>query len=789
MKTSTFQSNRRSVAEECGVLAECLQGPAVALQSTDTTQTSQDFSCSEQHQLHYLRKYLRHIAESLSFSKDVLEQRGLSYKEYNFKHLYDPSDIIQKSKNEKPIAVDFKRSARPHPQKQLLFPKKNAGLFPKLRKEDSLWGSKAETLPRRVLPPVPSCRTPGAQASPTKPCDKLSGSLTRRQKKWVSEKNTPGSEMTTQEMEKIGLEKLGRTAPQWTVDQQRPRSDSVPCKPVDGEKQKWNAVRDELSSDGDLKILDNAQGEENDMGIISQTQAEKTPGAVFPTSSSGPPAYYPRALSTDNPANKNVTADDTERTSLNPESSAQRYFISRVGKYTYTPRNAFERELYFGKIRDLFYREALQVECVPPYAGTARIVHQVDEGMKDFFILENHDQYCKHLQQPFPRQPECWGCKPQRRAAQRPKKGAFRWIALPTLTPYFVQSDEESPPTKAKEVQKEFKQPIKEVSWETQVLRATLEQWKDAWDLHPQWRNATREGLRKSLTSVHDISRIKALIACASAAVEQHGWKTNPQKLSERSSDLQAADLHVGISPAAVTESSEKCSVTQEVLAELEPLLSEALRDKNTHVRTASALCHYALGRRSEEAQAVMKDALEHGNSADSWAAAQCLALESTVTVPVVAKLLSQLFEKSDATAEEQACLLLAHLGERTDLMEKLSQLMWEDWNGRVRQAATLALGHMELAKEIHDSLREKLDTGSCQTKVQALSLIRQLHYMTDKLFPGFLQCFSSDFVAVRKEACLTAGALGIKDDQVFQCLCEMMQYDPHWIIKVFAIR
>ncbi|KAM8807916.1 HEAT repeat-containing protein 4 [Eudromia elegans] len=678
MKTSAFQSNRCSVAEERGVLAECLRvhgGPAVALQSADTAPTSQDFNRSEQHELYYLRKYLRHIADSLSFSKDVLEQRGLSYSEYNFKHLYDPSDIIQKPQSKKPIAVDFKRSARPHPQKQPLFLRKNNGLFPKLRKEDNLWGSKSETLPRRFLPPVHSCKTPSVQASPEKPCEKLSGfQLTRRQKKWVSEKNIPGSEKMTWEMEKIGLEKPNRTTPQRTVNQQRPRSGSVQCDPVDSEKQKQNAIGEELTSSRDLKILDNTQGKENDMGIVSQTQAEKTPGIVLPISNSGPPAYYPRALSTDNPADKNVTADDTEITSLNPESSARRYLISRVGKYTYTPKNAFERELYF---------------------GTAKIVHQVDEGMKDFFILENHDQYCKHLQQPFPRQPECWGCKPQRKA---------------------------------------------------------------------------------------------------------------------------------GISPAAAAESAGKCSVTQEALAELEALLSETLRDENAHVRTASALCHYALGDRSEEARAVMKDALEHGNSADSWAAAQCLALESTVTVPVVAKLLSQLFERSEATAEEQACLLLAHLGERTplvhflliaqlnsprwtararacralpgagghlsqDVMEKLSQLMWEDWNGRVRQAATLALGHLELAKEIHDSLWERLTTGSCQTKVQALSLIRQLHYMTDKLFPGFLQCFSSDFVAVRKEACLTAGALGIKDEQVFQCLCEMMQYDPHWIIKVFAIR
>ncbi|XP_025917408.1 HEAT repeat-containing protein 4 [Apteryx rowi] len=832
MKTSAFHSNRRSVAEDPSALAECLhvnRGPAVVLQNTNITMPLQDFSHSEKHQLYYLKKYLRQIVEGLSFSKDVLEQRGLSYKEYNFKHLYDPSDIIQKPKSEKPIAMNFKSLVRLHPQKQPLFPMKNNGLSPKLRKEDSLWGSKLEILPRKLfLPPVPSCKTSGVQASLEKPCEKLSGSLTRgRQEKQVSEKNIPGSENMTWGVEKTGLEKLNRMTPQWTVDQQRARSGSVQCNPLDSEKQKfsWNTIRDELSSDRDLKILDNIQGRENDMEIISQTQAEKTPGTVLPIScryrgdilfrsvcsvavphyyclclgipwciicisawrdmEAGLPAYYPRVLSADHPADANITADDTERMCLNPESSVQKHLIARVGKYTYTPKNAFEWELYF---------------------------------------------------------------------VQRPKKGALRWIALPTLTPYFVQNDEELPPTKTKEVQKESKGSNKEVPWEIQVLRAMLEQWKDAWNLREspvaKYDNRRFNG---SLTSVHDISRIKAIIACASAAAEQHGQKTNPQKLSERSSCLQAADLHVGkkhgadmllsysdISSAAVTDSAGKSSVTQDVLAELQPLLRETLQDKNAHVRMASALCHYAIGKRNEEAQSIMKDALANGNSADSWAAAQCQALESTITVPVVTKLLSRLFEKSNAAAEEQACLLLAHLalgalpadspaeqppldssgpglpgsprcrrapqpvGQSLllinaaafpsyhlvyDLMNKLSQMMWKDWNIRVRQVATLALGHMKLAKEIHDQLRVKQTTRNCQTKVQALSLIRQLQYMTAKLFPGFLQCFSSDFVAVRKEACLTAGALGIKDERVLRCLYEMMQYDPHWIIKVFAIR
>ncbi|XP_068800209.1 HEAT repeat-containing protein 4 [Struthio camelus] len=803
-KTSALRSNCRSVADDPGALAECLhvhKGLAVALQSTNTTMPLQDFSHSEKHQVYYLKKYLRQIVEGLSFSKDVLEQQGLSYKEYNFKHLYDASGVIQKPKSA--IAMHLKRSVKLYPQKQPLSPVKNDGLSPKLRKEDSLWGSKLEASPKKLsLPPVPSCKTPGVQASLAKPCGKLSGSLTRgRQEKQDSEKNIPGSEKMTCGVEKTGRESLSRMTAQWTMDQQRARGGSVQCNPLDFGKQKFagNTIRDELCSDRSLKILDDIQGKGSDTEIISQTQAEKTPGTVLPISCSGPPGYYSRVLSTDDPADTNVTADDTEIKCLNPESSMQRHVIARVGKYSYTPKNAFEQELYF---------------------GTAKIVHQVDERMKDHFILDNYDQYCKHLQQPFPRQPECWGCKPQRRAAWRPRKGALRWIALPTLTPYIVHNEEESPPTKAREVQKESQGSNKEVPWDIQVLRTMLEQWKDAWNLHPQWRNITTEGLMRSLTSVHDISRIKAIIACASAAVEQHGRKTSLQEFNERSSHLQAADLHV----VAVTDSAGKSSVTHDGLAELQPLLRETLRDENAHVRMASALCHYAIGKRNEEAQSILKDALAHGNSADSWAAAQCLALESTVAMPVVTKLLSRLFEKSDAAAEEQACLLLAHLGERTplvrslltaqlnsprwtararacralpgagghfsqDLTNKLSQLMWKDWNARVRQAATLTLGHMKLAKEIHDQLRVKLTTGNCQTKVQALSLIRELQFMTAKLFPGFLQCFSSDFVAVRKEACLTAGALGIKDERVLQFLYEMMQYDPHWKIKVFAIR
>lgn len=50
----------------------------------------------------------------------------------------------------------------------------------------------------------------------------------------------------------------------------------------------------------------------------------------------------------------------------------------------------------------------------------------------------------------------------------------------------------------------------------------------------------------------------------------------------------------------------------------------------------------------------------------DSWAAAQCLALEDTATYPVIKRILHQLFNKKNKATEEQACMLLSHLCEKT---------------------------------------------------------------------------------------------------------------------------
>lgn len=64
---------------------------------------------------------------------------------------------------------------------------------------------------------------------------------------------------------------------------------------------------------------------------------------------------------------------------------------------------------------------------------------------------------------------------------------------------------------------------------------------------------------------------------------------------------------------------------------------------------------------------------------------------------------------------------------------------------------------------------RVKLSQGNPQERVEALSLIGRLKLMTAKLLPSFLNCFSDDFMAVRRAACLAAGALQIRDEMVSQ--------------------
>ncbi|XP_074853208.1 HEAT repeat-containing protein 4 [Carettochelys insculpta] len=793
-----------TVSEDCNDPARQLVLRSDSTASSQTTKAStplKNFCLSRQHCRHPQKKYLLKIATDLRFSQEVVKHRGLqslSYKEYDFKGLYDASDIIQNSKRKDPSAKIVKQTTHklcplkqpPHHMKlHFSSPKDTAVEVPMEKRLQR--GKPGSSLKESSLPPIPPsspCESPASETFLTEPYEMVSSSMARRQTKRVSTDNIQESESKAQGWEQMLLEKLSRSTAQWIVNQQTVWGGWIQGNVHGFKKQEfdWSRIRDEISSESELRLLDTIQAEEDAVEVSPQSHVEKKPETLLPVYYRIP-AYCPRVLRTDDPVGTNSTAHVKGKKCLKPTSPLKNWeqLNSRVGKYSYATKNTFEQELYF---------------------GTVKIVHQVDERGKDRFIMENHDEYYKHLQQHFPRPPEHWSFKSQKGTARRPVRGAFRWTALPTLADDFAQRGQESSPAKVRRVREKHKEPKGVLPQHARILRTMLEQWKHAWKLNPRWQNATIEGLMRALTGIHDVSRVTALITCATAVLERRRLGSDSQE--------SVVGLH-GI---------EKASVIEDVPVELQPLLRKTLRDENVHVRMASAVCHYTIGLWNDEARMIMKDALEHGNSADSWAAAQCLALEGTVTFPVVKKILSQMFDKSDDTTEEQACLLLTQLSESSslvysllaaklnscqwrdrilacralsrirgcvsqDLKNKLAQLMWNDWNSEVRQAAAMALGHMKLGKEVHDQLRVKLNRGDCRMKVEALSLIAWLRLMTAKLLPGFLQCFSNDFVAVRREACITAGALRIKDEMVLTCLFKMMQTDPHWKIKAFAIR
>ncbi|KAJ6667255.1 hypothetical protein lerEdw1_017233 [Lerista edwardsae] len=775
-----------------------------------------DVCHTRKHYALYQKKCLKDVAKDLHFSKDVVMHRGpstLAFKDYDQAGLYDSSSVIQRQKCEQAIE---KKEMRPRKLKPLIESKKSAISPAKQTSthvpfclEECIWKAKVECAESSLLTPVP----------PAPPCDPLSSqTLLTESLEMVGDSTTQQSwskrkfhSITTLEPKDLGWEeilllKLNKTTAQWIVNNQGTWGGWVQKKPKGFKKQKydWNSIRYVLPVDGDVKLLDEILAKEAEipMGSFDEKKVETLLPAYYRV-----PSFHTRVLGIHDPVSNNTTADQISETTSKYSSPIKRRerLSSRVGKHSYTTKNVFEQELYF---------------------GTAKIVHQ--KTKKNHIVLDNNDEYRKHLYQCYPRPPEIWSYRPQKRTTvgspHKEQKGTIPWLALPTIIENFAQLTKEVfIPQRRKRVS--FRLSEKDLSQDLRIRRTMLEQWKTAWKLAPRWQAATIEGLMRDLTDVHVQNRIKAVVICASAVIE----RPNPIKESD--------DSVIGIDSEANVE-------IQDIPEKIYPLLENTLFDKEPHVRMAAAVCYYAIGRRNKEAQAIMKNALMNGNSADNWAAAQALAMEGIANFYVVKTILSRIFDQKDDSAEEQACLLLAQLSKQTvsnkvrddeqteghhargpgalvqcllaselnsyqwknrvlackvfsrvpgsvskDVKNKIVQLMWTDWKFDVRQAAAKALGHLQLGKEVHNQLRERLQRGDCQMRVDALSYIGWLKLMTAQLLPCFLQCFSDDFVAVRKEACWAAGALKIKDETVLKCLFKIMQTDPLWKVKALAIR
>ena len=60
---------------------------------------------------------------------------------------------------------------------------------------------------------------------------------------------------------------------------------------------------------------------------------------------------------------------------------------------------------------------------------------------------------------------------------------------------------------------------------------------------------------------------------------------------------------------------------------------------------------------------------------------------------------------------------------------------------------------------------------------------------MTAKLLPPFLECFHSNYVSVRMEACIACSNLLIQEDSVLNQLIYLTTYDAIWKVKALAIQ
>ncbi|XP_069771640.1 HEAT repeat-containing protein 4 [Narcine bancroftii] len=459
---------------------------------------------------------------------------------------------------------------------------------------------------------------------------------------------------------------------------------------------------------------------------------------------------------------------------------------SKIGKHVYYTENVFEQELY---------------------TGLSRVVHHHGEKYKERIIMNNLSEYQKHLQELFPPHPAEWskGKEDQdqqqtRLGTEKVSRGLRRWTSLPTLADYTTEKGLRRPDYVLTD------KPVEKSSTthkDLQVLRNMVTEWIKARCIYSHWQDVTVEELERDLRAMHSHIQLNALATCAS-------WALECPKLEE---DQDAIHIY--------SRSNNEVKVVPEAL---QPLINEALSNDNRRVRLAAAICHVTMEQVNGKVREILQDALLHGDVADRWIAAQSLALTGDDSYPVVNRIIQHLFEMPDAQAMKQVCDILGPLSEKTslvhfilatqlknhdwkdkvlackvlsclrgslnmDLMHKIVYLMWNDWNNKVRQAATQALGALGLGKKVHDELRERLEKGDSRTRIEALSCIGQLGVMTGKLMPSFLDCFKDDFTGVRREACLTAGLLKLKDEKVLDHLLRLMQSDHIWKVKAYAIK
>ncbi|XP_078089703.1 HEAT repeat-containing protein 4 isoform X2 [Mustelus asterias] len=536
------------------------------------------------------------------------------------------------------------------------------------------------------------------------------------------------------------VKKLSKRTAQWLVTKQMPQGPSRVrlnelLQDHYGSAHAHALVQEETMTASDFCLYDQLKAQEPSVAVV--TKVTKTPLAAYYRV----PGFHLNEDILEEPGAVNQTAANLIVKHFELPPKPKTVLNSKLGKHVYYTENVFEQELY---------------------TGSSNMVHHHGEKYKERIIMDNLSEYQKHLQERYPQLPEEWtedkGNQDRQQTppgSKRITKGLRRWTALPTLADYTAEQGLRLPDYNSvkRKVKKSFK-----AREDLQVVRNMVTEWIKAWHI-----------------------------------------------------------CHINLHLRDKNE-------VQAVPEVLQPLISEALNSSNKHVQLAAAICHVAMEKVNERVTEILQDILLHGNIADRWIAAQSLALNGNDSYPVVNRIIQHLFQVPEPETLKQVCLILAPLSERTtlaqfilakylnsrnwkekvlackvlsclrgslnkDLTHKIVYLMWNDWNSNVRQAATHSLGALGLGKEAHDELRLRLETGDCRSRIEALSCIGQLGLMTGNLMPSFLRCFRDDFIGVRREACLTAGLLRIKDEKVLNHLMHLMQSDHIWKVRAYAIK
>ncbi|XP_041070102.1 HEAT repeat-containing protein 4 [Carcharodon carcharias] len=740
--------------------------------------------CKYRQLLH--RQYIKNASLNMKFSQDVIKSMmfyQVPFKEKDDSNMFDLFEVVapQEVKHYPPSRPGHLNRVPRHYNSLCQKPKQEAegkeGMLSvdcSNRKPSPERPHKVQTLSAAVPSPEsssPTARTLQAQAVERK-LEQGGGPPERM----VEDSPSPQREKWDEHL----VKKLSKRTAQWLVTKQMPKSPSRVrlsklLQDCYGSARAHALVQDETMTASDFRLYDQIKAQEPSLAMMRKVT--KSPLAAYYRV----PGFEVSADIMEEPGAANQTAANLMVKHFELPPKPKTVLNSKLGKHVYYTENVFEQELY---------------------TGSSNVVHHHGEKYKERIIMDNLSEYQKHLQECFPQLPVEWtedkGEQDKQHTAPESKrkwKGMRRWTALPTVADYTVEQGLRLPDYDLVEIK--VKKPFK-TREDLQMVRNMVAGWIKAWHIYSHWQDITVEELKRDLKAIHSHVQLNALVTCACGAIER------PQ-LEE---DKDLIKLHL-----------RGESEVQPVPEALQPLISEALNSSNKHVQLAAAICHVAMEKVNGRVTEILQDNLLHGNVADCWIAAQSLALNGDGSYPVVNRIIQHLFDTPEPETLKQLLsvynqtlvhfILAKHLNSRNwkekvlackvlsclrgslnkDLTHKIVYLMWNDWNSNVRQAATHSLGALGLGKEAHDELRERLEKGDCRTRIEALSCIGQLGVMTGKLMPSFLECFKDDFIGVRREACLTAGLLRIKDEKVLNHLVHLMQSDHIWKIRAYAIK